>query len=157
MTVALRYLEAMAAAVLGAVAAFYLYTAWHLPVPRYSVGASPGFLPIVLGTLMLGLCAALLGKALLRRGAEADVTVEFSAIGLAKGAALCIALLAYVLLLDTLGFLLSSFLFLVAITPLFGRLPWWMWLGVPALVAAAAHVAFVVVLRLRLPAGLLPL
>jgi putative tricarboxylic transport membrane protein len=152
----LRYLEAIAAAAIGAAAAFYLYVAWQLPVPRYTVASTPGFLPIVLATLMLCLCAALLGKALLARGGDADAPVAFPAVGLAKCAAGLMALFGYVLLLDTLGFLLSTFLFLVVVTPLFGRLPWWMWLGVPALVAAAAHVAFVVVLRLRLPAGLLP-
>jgi putative tricarboxylic transport membrane protein len=151
----LRYLEGIAAAALGAAAAFYLYVAWQLPVPRYTVASTPRFLPIVVATLMLCLCAALLGKALLARGA--DEPVEFSSVGLAKCAAGLMALVGYVLLLDRLGFLLSTFLFLVAVTPLFGRVPWWMWLGVPALVAAAAHVAFVVVLRLRLPAGLLPL
>jgi putative tricarboxylic transport membrane protein len=153
----LRYLEGIAAAALGAAAALYLYVAWQLPVPRYTVASTPGFLPIVLGTLMLGLCAALLGKALLFPAEDGDAPVEFSAMGLAKCAAALSALLGYVLLLDTLGFLLSTFLFLVAVTPLFGRVPWWMWLGVPAVVAVAAHVAFVVVLRLRLPAGLLPL
>jgi len=153
----LRYLEGIAAAALGAAAAFYLYIAWQLPVPRYTVASTPGFLPIVLGTLMLGLCAALLGKALLVRGDERGSPVEFSAVGLAKCAAALSALFGYVLLLDTLGFLLSTFLFLVAVTPLFGRVPWWMWLGVPAVVAAVAHIAFVVVLRLRLPGGLLPL
>jgi putative tricarboxylic transport membrane protein len=153
----LRYLEGIAAAALGAAAALYLYVAWQLPVPRYTVASTPGFLPIVLGTLMLGLCAALLGKALLVRDDERDSPVEFSAVGLAKCAAALSALFGYVLLLDTLGFQLSTFLFLVAVTPLFGRVPWWMWLGVPAVVAAAAHVAFVVMLRLRLPAGLLPL
>ena len=153
----LRYLEGIAAAALGAAAALYLYVAWQLPVPRYTVASTPGFLPIVLGTLMLGLCAALLGKALLVRAEDGDAPVEFSAVGLAKCAAALSALFGYLLLLDTLGFVLSTFLFLVAVTPLFGRVPWWMWLGVPALVAAAAHVAFVVVLRLRLPAGLLPL
>jgi putative tricarboxylic transport membrane protein len=153
----LRYLEGIAAAALGAAAALYLYVAWQLPVPRYTVASTPGFLPIVLGTLMVGLCAALLGKALLVRSEDGDAPVEFSAVGLAKCAAALSALFGYVLLLDTLGFQISTFLFLVAVTPLFGRVPWWMWLGVPAVVAAAAHVAFVVVLRLRLPAGLLPL
>jgi hypothetical protein len=153
----LRYLEAIAAAALGAAAASYLYVAWQLPVPRYTVASTPGFLPIVLATLMLCLCAALLGQALLARGGDGDASVAFSAVGLAKCAAGLMALFGYVLLLDTLGFPFSTFLFLVAVTPVFGRIPWWMWLGVPALVAAAAHVAFVVVLRLRLPAGLLPL
>ena len=153
----LRYLEAIAAAALGAAAAYYLYLAWQLPVPRYTVASTPGFLPIVLGTLMLGLCAALLGKALLARDPDADAAVEFSAVGVAKIAAVLVALLAYVLLLEPLGFLLSSFLFLVAVTPLFGRVPWWMWLGAPAGLAIAGHVAFVVVLKLRLPSGVLPL
>jgi putative tricarboxylic transport membrane protein len=153
----LRYLEGIAAAALGAAAAFYLYVAWHLPVPRYTVASTPGFLPIVLGTIMLCLCVALIGKAVLARGGEADAPVEFSAIGVAKVAGVLLALVGYVLLLDTLGFLVGSFLFLVAVTPLFGRVPWWMWLGVPAGLAIAAHIAFVVVLKLRLPSGLLPL
>jgi putative tricarboxylic transport membrane protein len=155
--VRLRYLEAVTAAALGAAAACYLYLAWQLPVPRYTVASTPGFLPLVLGTLMLALCAALLGKALLARDAQADTVVAFSPIGLAKIAGVLLALVGYVLLLEPLGFLLSSFLFLVAVTPLFGRLPWWMWLGVPAAVAVAAHIGFVVMLRLRLPPGLLPL
>jgi putative tricarboxylic transport membrane protein len=153
----LRYFEAITAAVLGAAAACYLYLAWQLPVPRYTVASTPGFLPIVLGIVMLCLCAALLGKALLARDEQGDAPVEFSRLGLAKVAAVLVALFGYVLLLDTLGFLLSSFLFLVAVTPLFGRVPWWMWIGVPAAVAVAAHVGFVVILRLRFPSGLLPL
>jgi putative tricarboxylic transport membrane protein len=153
----LRYLEAIAAAALGAAAACYLYLAGQLPVPRYTVASTPGFLPIVLGTLMLCLCAALLGKVLLTRDATADVPVEFSRAGLARIAGVLLALVGYVLLLEPLGFLLSSFLFLVAVTPLFGRVPWWMWIGVPAAVAVAAHIGFVVILRLRLPSGLLPL
>jgi putative tricarboxylic transport membrane protein len=155
--VRLRYLEAVTAAALGAAAACYLYLAWQLPVPRYTVASTPGFLPLVLGTLMLGLCAALLGKALLARDEQADTAVEFSAIGVAKIAGVLVALFGYVLLLEPLGFLLSSFLFLVVVMPLFGRVPWWMWLGVPAAVAVVAHIGFVVILRLRLPSGLLPL
>src|SRR5919197_888633 len=134
--VRLRYLEAVTAAALGAAAACYLYLAWQLPVPRYTVASTPGFLPLVLGTLMLGLCAALLGKALFARDEQGDTVVAFSPIGLAKIAGVLVALVGYVLLLEPLGFLLSSFLFLVAVAPLFG---------------------FVVVLRLRLPPGLLPL
>jgi putative tricarboxylic transport membrane protein len=153
----LRYFEAITAAALGAAAACYLYLAWQLPVPRYTVASTPGFLPIVLGTVMLCLCAALLARALLARDEQGDAPVEFSGPGLAKVAGVLVALFGYVLLLDTLGFLLSSFLFLVAVTPLFGRVPWWMWIGVPAAVAVAAHIGFVVILRLRLPSGLLPL
>ena len=153
----LRHLEAVAAAALGAGAAFYLYLAWQLPVPRYGVSSTPAFLPIVYSTLMLGLCAALLGKALLARTADADAQIEFPALGLGKIALALLALFAYAQLLDTLGFLLSSFLFLVAVTPLFGRPPWWIWLAAPAFLAVAAHVVFVTILKLRLPAGLLPL
>jgi putative tricarboxylic transport membrane protein len=153
----LRYLEAIAAAALGVAAACYLYLAWQLPVPRYTVASTPGFLPIVLGTIMLCLCAALLGKVVLTRDATVDVQVEFSRAGLARIAGVLVALVGYVLLLEPLGFLLSSFLFLVVVTPLFGRVPWWMWIGVPAAVAVAAHIGFVVILRLRLPSGLLPI
>jgi putative tricarboxylic transport membrane protein len=153
----LRHLEAIAAAALGAAAAFYLYVAWQLPVPRYGASTTPGFLPITYATLMLCLCAALFGKALLARGGDADAVIAFPALGMAKIALALLALLAYAELLDTLGFLLSSFLFLVAVTPLFGRPPLWMWLAAPAFLAIAAHLIFVTILKLRLPAGLLPL
>jgi putative tricarboxylic transport membrane protein len=153
----LRYLEGIAAVALGAAAAFYLYLAWQLPVPRYGASSTPGFLPIVYGTLMLGLCAALAGKALFARSADADASIEFSGVGTLKIGLALLAVFAYAKLLDTLGFLLSSFLFLVALTPLFGRPPLWMWLAAPAFLAIAAHIAFVTILNLRLPAGLLPL
>lgn len=153
----LRQLEGIAAAALSAAAAFYLYLAWQLPVPRYSTSSTPGFIPLVLGTLMLGLCLTLMGKSLLTRQADSGERVEFSAAGLGKIALALLALLAYALLLEPLGFVLASFLFLVAVTPLFGRLPLWAWIGVPAGVVIAAHIAFVVVLRLRLPSGVLPL
>jgi putative tricarboxylic transport membrane protein len=153
----LRHLEAAAAVALGAMAVFYLRAAWQLPVPRYGASTTPGFLPLVYGTLMLFLCAALLGKALLARGEEADAAVGFSALGVAKIALALLALLAYAQLLDTLGFLIGSFLFLVAVTPLFGRPPLWIWLAAPAILAVGAHVVFVMILNLRLPPGLLPL
>jgi putative tricarboxylic transport membrane protein len=153
----LRHLEGIAAAALSAAAAFYLYLAWQLPVPRYATSSTPGFVPLVLGTIMLALCLTLLGKTLLLRDAGGSERVEFSAHGLGKIALALVALVAYALLLETLGFVLASFLFLVAVTPLFGRLRWWLWLGVPAGVVIAAHVAFVVILKLRLPSGVLPI
>ncbi|HEX2115026.1 MAG TPA: tripartite tricarboxylate transporter TctB family protein [Alphaproteobacteria bacterium] len=152
----LRHLEGIAAAALSAAAAFYLYLAWQLPVPRYATSSTPGFVPLVLGTIMLVLCLTLLGKSLLLRDAGGE-KVEFTAQGLGKIALALVALVAYGLLLETLGFILASFLFLVAVTPLFGRLRWWLWLGVPAAVVVAAHVVFVVILKLRLPSGVLPI
>lgn len=153
----LRYLEGIAAAALGVAAAFYLHVALQLPVPRYGASTTPAFLPIVYATLMLFLCAALFGKAVLARGNNGNARIAFSARGLGKIGLALLALLAYALLLDWLGFLASSFLFLVAVTPLFGRPPLWMWLAAPAFLAGAAHLVFVTILKLRLPAGLLPL
>jgi putative tricarboxylic transport membrane protein len=153
----LRYLEGIAAAALGAAAAFYLHTALQLPVPRYGASTTPGFLPTVYASLMLFLCAALFGKALLARAGNGAARIEFSALGLAKIGLALAALLAFALLLDTVGFLLSSFLFLVAVTPLFGRVPIWVWIAAPGFLAVSAHLVFVTLLKLRLPAGFLPL
>jgi putative tricarboxylic transport membrane protein len=152
----LRHLEGIAAAALSAAAAFYLYLAWQLPVPRYSSSSTPGFVPLVLGTLMLGLCLTLLGKTLLLRDGPGE-KVEFTARGLGKIALALLALTAFAVLLEPVGFLVTSFLFLVAVTPLFGRLPLSLWLGVPAAVVIVAQIAFVNVLKLRLPSGILPL
>lgn len=153
----LRQLEGIAAAALSAAAAFYLYLAWQLPVPRYATSSTPGLVPMVLGTLMLVLCLSLMGKSLLTRGGEGQERVEFTAAGLGKIALALAALFAYAFLLEPLGFIVTSFLFLVVVTPLFGRLPWWLWLGVPAGIVIAAHIAFVVILQLRLPSGILPI
>lgn len=147
----------MAAATLGAAAAFYLHTALKLPVPRYGASSTPGFLPIVYASLMLFLCAALLGKALLGRGAGANTQVAFSAPGLAKIGLALAALFAFALFLDEIGFFLGSFLFLVAVTPLFGRVPWSVWIGAPAFLAITSHLVFVTLLKVRLPPGFLPL
>lgn len=153
----LRYLEGIAAAALGAAAAFYLHTALNLPVPRYGAATTPAFLPTIYAVLMLCLCAALFGKALLARGGGGEGHIVFSALGLAKIGLALAALLAFALLLDHVGFLLSSFLFLVAVTPLFGRVPWWVWVAAPAFLAVSSHLVFVTLLKLRLPAGFLPL
>ncbi len=80
----LRYFEGIAAAALGAAAAFYLYLAWQLPVPRYGASSTPRLPADLYGTLMLCLCAALVGKALLARAADADALIEFSGVGMAK-------------------------------------------------------------------------
>ena len=152
----LRHLEGIAAAALSAAAAFYLYLAWQLPVPRYATSSTPGFVPLVIGTIMLGLCLTLLGKVLLLRGTDAGEKVEFTARGLGKIALALLALVAYAVLLEPLGFIVTSFLFLVAVTPLFGRLPVGLWLGVPAGMVIVAQIAFVNVLKLRLPSGILP-
>jgi hypothetical protein len=106
---------------------------------------------------MLCLCAALFGRAMLAQGGGGDTRIEFSAVGLAKIGLALAALLAFALLLDWLGFYLSSFLFLVAVTPLFGRVPIWVWLAAPAFLALSSHLVFVTLLKLRLPAGFLPL
>jgi putative tricarboxylic transport membrane protein len=153
----LRHLEGIAAAILSVAAAFYLYLAWQLPVPRYATSSTPGFVPLVIGTIMLGLCLTLLGKVLLLRHTDPGEKVEFSGRGLGKIALALLALVAYAVLLEPLGFVVTSFLFLVAVTPLFGRLPVWLWLAVPAGVVIVAQIAFVNVLKLRLPSGILPL
>jgi putative tricarboxylic transport membrane protein len=151
----LRHAEAIAAAAFMALAAAYLYLALQLPVPRYAVASTPGFLPTLLGVLLLGLSAAMLARALLVRG-EAEL-IHVSLPGLARVAGAVLALILYAVLLEPLGFLLASFLFLFAVTPLFGRIPWYLWVGVPAAVAVLAHLVFVELLKLRLPSGLLPL
>jgi putative tricarboxylic transport membrane protein len=153
----LRYYEGMAAATLGAAAAFYLHTALKLPVPRYGASSTPAFLPVIYASLMLFLCAALFGRAVMGRGADANTQVVFSAPGLAKIGLALAALFAFALLLDEVGFFLGSFLFLVAVTPLFGRVPWWVWLGAPAFLAITSHLVFVTLLKVRLPPGVLPL
>lgn len=87
----------------------------------------PGFLPLVAGIVMLALAIGILVQEWSRwRAACAAPEPPAAAPGNRLPVALAVAaLLAYALLLDPLGYVLTTALFLVFTLRVLGRLAWW--------------------------------
>jgi putative tricarboxylic transport membrane protein len=66
-----------------------------------------------------------------------------------------VSLIAYALLLERLGFLISAFLFLFVLFGAFDSRRWFFSLGVSLITILITYTLFVLVLRVELPSGLL--
>jgi len=140
--------DRLAAVIILAASALYVRYALTFQPPRFrSEALGPATFPLMIGGLML-VCAAWLFIQSLR-GVEAPRppwTVYVPAV------LLWVALLAYVLLFDLLGFPLSTALFLAAALRLLGVRPWWKVVLYTALFTAGLYYAFTA-LDVRLPHG----
>lgn len=143
----------VAIAVLGAVV---FWAARQLPaIPGQQIG--PGLMPTLLGAGLLVCGAMLVRRAARARSAGPRPWLSFDRLdrrGLACVAAIPAACLAYIALVDALGFVPTAALILLLLQRLL-RVRW----GLAALVAiggaATFHAAFVTLLRVPLPSGLL--
>jgi putative tricarboxylic transport membrane protein len=130
---------ALALALLGA---FVLVQASQLRMTTLGGGPGPGVFPIALGTLLLGLGVWLTPAALRER-------TEFG--NLARLAGLAAVLVLYAILLDPLGFVITTSLAMAGMLAAFtsNRRPLWAAVGVVG--AVAAYALFSSVLRVQLP------
>lgn len=115
----------------------------------------PGLFPFLLGGLLcllsLPLCIEFLRKGDIGKEEEG---VEYST----DFKKLCTAtayLIGYILLLDILGFLITSFLFLFGLFWIGNPRKWLFVAGFSAGVVALAYIVFVVLLQLHFPTGIL--
>ncbi len=107
-----------------------------------------GFLPLWAGAILAGFSLVLI-----IRGWKADrgtPRVRHSGVTLI---ALC-ALFIYSLIMDVTGFVVATFLLMMVLFHLAQRRPWWMLLGMSAVVTAVAYVVFGLVLKVYFPAGI---
>lgn len=127
----------------------------HYGIRRSGI-PGPGFLPFVTGLILVALSLILLASRLLKRGGAAGSIGEPMPGGLALGRILKVlgALCLYVLILEPLGFLLTTFLFMVLVLRLEPRS--WLFI-VPGAIGATLFffVLFKVLLRVPLPQGVL--
>ena len=128
---------------------------FHYGIRRSGI-PGPGFLPFVTGLLLVALSLALLISRLLNRRDTAGSIGEPMPRGEAFRRILIVlgALCLYVLLLEPLGFLLTTFLFMVLVLRLEPRS--WLFI-VPSAIGATLFffVLFKVLLRVPLTSGLL--
>lgn len=116
-------------------------------------GPGPAFLPFWLGVVMSVLAAALLVGAL--RSNDAGEAWLPRGDGLKRLALVLGATTALVALLDVLGMILGTVLFLVALMRLLDRHPWPLTLAVAGAVAGFNFLVFTYWLRVPLPVGML--
>ena len=109
----------------------------------------PGFLSFCTG-LILGLMAiALVVTSLVKEGRIAEGFKKWT------GALLVIlSLFGFVFILDTLGFILSTFLFMTFVLRIVERKAGWFALGAACLTALATYFLFEILLRAGLPQGI---
>jgi putative tricarboxylic transport membrane protein len=118
----------------------------------------PGLLPFLLGSLLIVVSLPILIGSLLlfrktvpeSRAAEIWAGVEFKNVLI-----IIISLVAYALLLEKLGFILTAFLFLFVLFATFDFQRWLFALGVSSVTIFITYILFNVVLRVELPSGLL--
>ena len=116
-------------------------------------GPGPGFLPFWLGLVMALLASALLLGAL--RAADAGPAWLPSGDGLRRLAVVLGLTFAFVALLQVVGMVLGTVLFLVALMRLLDRTPWPTTLGVALAVAASNYLIFAFWLKVPMPVGVL--
>jgi hypothetical protein len=126
-----------------------------LQFPFLSRGApEPGFLPLLIALGIIGSGVALLVGAL-RGSTLAQAPSWPSAAGWWHVALMLIALTLAFLLLEELGFVIATTLFMAAMIYVLGERSWRMLLIVPPLSAIALYAVFALWLRVPLPKGLI--
>jgi putative tricarboxylic transport membrane protein len=135
--------DRLLAVVLVALAAGAIWHAWSLVVPFAADPVGPSAFPIAIA-LLLGISAVLIG---LR-----PTTVWPMAEKRLPGPVAVLAMLAYALLLQPLGFIIATALLCIAIAMAFGG-GWWRALLVGAVTAPALWLLLDQLLDLPLPSG----
>jgi len=134
-------------------AAFLLIQSRHLSFGSLRVPQT-GFFPTVLAILLLILAAILFGQGFVGaepgRGPDKILTEGWSRIGLTLA-----AMIAFALVLESLGFLLSTFFLMILLLRAIESQRWSKVVVVAVLTAIASYAIFGWILGIPLPGGLL--
>ena len=143
----------ISALTLLALALAALLEAGKLPFGTLS-SPQPGFFPLILAIFLAFFSVLLLAQEIPHTdgetGARLGGVALWKRIGLATG-----ALVAFGLLFETLGYLLSTFLFMVFLMRAVERRKWWSVVVVAFCTALVTYLLFGILLNTPLPAGIL--
>ncbi len=151
MNVSVRRGELAVALVLLVLACFVVWES--LKMPAGTLGApGPGFFPGILGSILVVASIGLAIRALRLRtlASNAHVLLGHRDIVLTT-----IALVVLSLVFEWLGYILATTLFMLALLRAFSSLGWWRSLAAGLAAALVSYAAFVQLLGVTLPPGLL--
>ncbi|MCE5281723.1 MAG: tripartite tricarboxylate transporter TctB family protein [Deltaproteobacteria bacterium] len=139
--------------VLLALSGFVIWSATQMPASA-TFGPGPGFLPLWVGVILAFLALLLLATAWRRKATGKDALSPFPG----KQALLTITgvlggLGVYILLIEALGFLADTFLFVAFLMKVVERERWPMTLVVSACTTAGLFLVFQVLLGITLPSN----
>lgn len=136
------------AAVLFVLSAGYLAVAFLISEPGGQYAAiGPRAFPVAIG---IGLVACSLWIGLTAKGLRELPPIDWRVAALSA-----LAFLAYISLLETVGYLLATVAFIAIESRLLGSRPWFRDLIVSVFITASVYAVFNLLLGIRLPAGLI--
>lgn len=140
--------------ILLVISGYVIQEAWRMP-PSATFGPGSGFLPFWLGVLLTALAVILLATAWRRQATEKDSKSPFPgmraliAIGSVLG-----GLAVYIVLIEVLGYLVDTFLYVAFLLGIVERERWPITVGVAVLTTAGLYIIFQVLLGITLPSNM---
>ncbi len=163
------YRDALSAAVLLLIFAFFLYSSQDINVMLSSSGVTAKFFPVLICAVGIVLCGINVVSGLIRGNAarrhESDVaagsddTARENRIVAVKSALSIGIIVLYLILIDLLGFVPASVLYLfgqICLLSDLGKKKWALYLAISVLVSVVCYVFFRSVFHLLLPKGMMP-
>ena len=149
----MQRLDKIGSVVCLVIAGIALWQSFRVPMGNIRQ-PGPGFLPFWVGMILALLSAVLWFEASSRKPAPEPVRFLSGERKWAYVAAAGIALLMYTFLLESLGFVISTFLLLIFLFRVIGKQKWWVGVTGSILVTFFTHLIFKVALKVQLPRGL---
>ncbi len=151
----MKRVDQISSAIILIIAAIYLFEASKLPIWKGTT-LGPGLFPLILGMAMVAVHTLLFFKATASKG---NISVPEDMVPPRTGVITLIliigSLVAYTLLLEFLGFILSTFAFLAVLFIALEPTKKWKSFALAGAVVAVIYALFVLVLRMQVPRGLL--
>ncbi|PKN62667.1 MAG: hypothetical protein CVU57_23200 [Deltaproteobacteria bacterium HGW-Deltaproteobacteria-15] len=117
----------------------------------------PGFLFFYCGLLLGFMSLIMIVSSLRMRSAWKPLSLPFKGLNLKKLIPVVLSLFLYVALMETLGFVVGTFLILIFLLRIIEKKPWRLSLTTSVLVTACSYLLFQYWLAAQLPRGLLGL
>jgi putative tricarboxylic transport membrane protein len=146
--------DMITAVVLLTLAGYVIQDAWRMP-PSATFGPGAGFLPFWLGILLAVLATILFVTNWKRETTEKDSDAVFPGKKALFAITLVMAGLAvYIQLIEVLGFLVDTFLFVLFLVKVVERETWRLTLTVAISTTAVLFVTFQILLKITLPSNM---
>jgi putative tricarboxylic transport membrane protein len=140
--------------VLLVLAGYVIYEAWMMP-PSGTFGPGSGFFPYWLGIILAGLSLILVIGAAVRPKDPKDVSPFPARQALFSVAKVLGGLILFTLLMETMGFIVNTLLFVTYLMKVVQRERWWLTLLIAVATTACLYIVFQILLGITLPRNMI--